>query len=292
MKYVIGFIALCLTGFYESNAQVIAHSKNVSKAKNVHAKNKTATKPKNYIKVFYESPTDSLHSVWYEAFKEDRFLEQMAGTINKVFKINKPLTLSLRNCGVVNAFYNSETKELILCYEMLHHLFNFYKDSIQDENELGTKIGNTLTFIYFHEVGHALIDILDVPLTGKEEDAADYFSFYFLASNEVTEGVQATMEGANFFLENYNKMVSDTAYQRLKAEGKEPQLPFWDEHSLDMQRFYSIASLIYGSNPEKYNHFVELGLLGNRRPGNAIAEYKKIKKGWDKLLNPYIKFKN
>ena len=58
-----------------------------------------------------------------------------------------------------------------------------------------------------------------------------------------------------------------------------------------MQRFYTIASLIYGSNPEKYDYFIKSGYLGNRRPAIAIAEYQKIKKGWDRVLKPYIKFR-
>lgn len=243
------------------------------------------------VKVYYEPTQDSSFLVWHDSFKEDRFLETMGKVVNDVFRMERQLTLSLRDCGVTNAFYSSERKELILCYQMLDYLYKSYADSIPDPTELGEKIGNVLSFIYFHEIGHAMIDLLDIPLTGKEEDAADYFSFYFLASNEVPEGVKATMEGANFFLQSYQKMVSDTSYQRLKKEGKEPELPFWDEHSLDMQRFYTIASLIYGSNPEKYDYFIKSGYLGNRRPAIAIAEYQKIKKGWDRVLKPYIKFR-
>lgn len=243
------------------------------------------------VKVYYEPTQDSSFLVWHDSFKEDRFLETMGKVVNDVFRMERQLTLSLRDCGVTNAFYSSERKELILCYQMLDYLYRSYADSIPDPTELGEKIGNVLSFIYFHEIGHAMIDLLDIPLTGKEEDAADYFSFYFLASNEVPEGVKATMEGANFFLQSYQKMVNDTAYQRLKKEGKEPELPFWDEHSLDMQRFYTIAALIYGSNPEKYDYFIGSGYLGNRRPAIAIAEYQKIKKGWDRVLKPYIKFR-
>lgn len=248
-------------------------------------------KPKDYIKIVYEEPDDSAFISWYNSFREEKFLEGMRKVINDVFIIKKPLTLSTRTCGAINAFYSSEKKELTLCYEILHFLYNFYESRYNDPDSLGHKIGMALTFIYFHEVGHALIDILDIPITGKEEDAADYFSFYFLASNEVPEGVEATMEGANFFMDNYNKMIEDTAYQRLKKEGKEPPLPFWDEHSLDMQRFYTIAALIYGSNPDKYDYFINAGYLGDRRPGIAISEFKKIKKSWDRVLKPYIRFK-
>ncbi len=288
MKYyllIFSTLILC-------SINLIAQKKVTNKKNNNSIYESLKLKPstEKKIKVVYEPTYDSNFVVWYETFKNDKFLEKMAKNISNVFKLNKQLTLSLRECGQVNAFYSSNKKELILCYEILHYFMTTYQDSLPDPEELGTKIGNVLTYVYFHEVGHALIDILDIPLTGKEEDAADYFSFYFLASNEVPEGVKATMEGANFFLQQYNKMITDTTYIRLKQEGKEPQLPFWDEHSLDIQRFYTIAALIYGSNPEKYDYFITDGLIGDRRPANAIEEYKKIKRGWDKVLKPYIKF--
>lgn len=265
----------------------------VKKNKEIYPWLHTTPKTEKKIKVVYETTTDTNFTVWYETFKNEKFLEKMAKVVNSVFKLEKQLTFSVRSCGEVNAYYSSTKQELILCYELLDDLYKIYADSLSELNpdSLGAKIGNTLTFVYFHEMGHALIDLLDIPITSQEEDAADYFSFYFLASNEVPEGVTATMEGANYFMQSYQKMIKDTAYQRYVAENKEAPLPFWDEHSLDAQRFYNLASLIYGSNPEKYHYFIEAGYLGGRRPGIAIKEFKKIKKGWDRLLKPYIKFK-
>jgi hypothetical protein len=153
---------------------------------------------------------------------------------------------------------------------------------------MATKVGQALAFIYFHEIGHALIDILDIPLTGKEEDAADYFSFYFLASNEVPEGVAGTMEGARFFKEM--SIVRDSVNAERIKKGEKVELPFWDEHSFEMQRFYTIFSLIYGSNPDKYDYLIEEGYLGERRPQIAINEYKKIKRGWDRVLKDHIRW--
>jgi hypothetical protein len=245
---------------------------------------------KDYITTYYEEPLDSSHQVWYKTFKEEKFLEKMKGVLNDVFKINKPLKLSMRECGQINAFYNPDDKELILCYEILEFLKKQYEDRYPDPDSLGTKIGQALTFIYFHEVGHALIDLLDIPLTGKEEDAADYFAFYFLASNEVPEGVEATSEGANFF-KDLSKARDSMNMEKIK-KGETVDLPFWDEHSFEMQRFYTIFSLIYGSNPDKNEYLAENGFLGKRRRAIAISEYKKIKKGWDRVLKDFIKWKN
>ena len=43
--------------------------------------------------------------------------------------------------------------------------------------------GNVLS-IFYHEFGHALVDILGVPVMGREEDAADALSV--VLTNEIT----------------------------------------------------------------------------------------------------------
>lgn len=248
-------------------------------------------KVKDYIKVSYEKPIDTNHLVWYETFKEEKFLEQIAKTLNSTFKITKPFKITCKECGVVNAFYNSNTKELEICYEIFEDIRKKYEKYTSNPDSLGTRIGYTFSFILYHEIGHALIDFFDIPLTGKEEDAADYFAFYILGSNDVDEGVSACLEGANFFKEMHNDMLSDTAYQRINKEGKALDvLPFWDEHSFNLQRYYSINSLLFGSNPDKYQDLYYDGKIGYRRPGNAIQEYQKIKRGWTKVLQNYIKW--
>ncbi len=255
--------------------------------------NKTAIKKKpikkNYISIEYQEPYDTAHTVWYESFKEEKYLETMASVLNSTFKINTPLKLSLKECGTPNAFYNSEKKELILCYEFLEFLRKMYENKYATPEEWGTKVGYVLSFIYFHEVGHTLIDLYDLPITGKEEDAADYFSFYLLGSNQVPEGELACVEGASFFADL--SVYRDSINTILVKEGKPANaLPFWDEHSFDMQRFYNIFSLMYGSNPKKNAYLLDLKLLGERRPEIAISEYKKIKNGWNKILKDYIKW--
>lgn len=245
---------------------------------------------KSMIKVVYEIPgVDSLDP-WVEGFKEAAFLDTMASVINKLFILKKNLTLSMKQCYVVNAFYNDENREITLCPELVKFLYDFYKPHINNQDSLSTRVGNTVAFVYFHEVGHAMIDLLDIPITGKEEDAADYFSFYLLGSNGVEEGVNAVLDGASFFFDNYQQMISSPEYDSLKKAGKETlAFPFWDEHSLDAQRFYTLTCLLYGSDPDKYDFIRDKGYLGGRRPGICIKEFQKIKRSWDRLLEPHLR---
>ena len=67
------------------------------------------------------------------------------------------------------------------------------------------------------------------------------------------------------------------------------ELPFWDEHSLDAQRVYNIACLIYGSDPEVYNDLVGDDGLPSDRAERCPDEFAQKVKSWEKLLANYTK---
>jgi Putative metallopeptidase len=50
-----------------------------------------------------------------------------------------------------------------------------------------------------HEVGHVLIDVLNLPTTGRDEDVVDEFSTLLLLEGE-EEGEKAVINAAEWFL--------------------------------------------------------------------------------------------
>jgi len=80
--------------------------------------------------------------------------------------------------------------------------------------------------------------------------------------------------------------VSFLLYASLN-EG-EPQV-YWDEHSLDEQRFYDTVCLIYGRDPEKYAYLVHDGTLPRERAEFCGEEYDRISMAWQTLLAPVLK---
>jgi hypothetical protein len=63
---------------------------------------------------------------------------------------------------------------------------------------------------------------------------------------------------------------------------------FYDEHSLDEQRFYNIACLIYGADPTKYKGLVENKVLPEARARRCPTEWARISSAWTSLLKPYL----
>ena len=66
-------------------------------------------------------------------------------------------------------------------------------------------------------------------------------------------------------------------------------LSFWDEHSLDEQRFYNILCWIYGKDSEGYQYLVDDETLPTDRAERCPAEYDRMNRSWEALLAPYMK---
>ncbi len=132
---------------------------------------------------------------------------------------------------------------------------------------------NTVNFVFFHEVGHALIDVHNIPATGSEEDAVDQFSAYTLMEFS-NLGAQTVYDATNFFLYLHSTYGIN-------------QSSFADTHSLSIQRFYDLNCYVYGSDTS-ISYIVEEGYLSIERAQNCPYEYSKIVSSWNLLLDPIM----
>lgn len=116
-------------------------------------------------------------------------------------------------------------------------------------------IRSNILATFYHEIGHGLIDVLQLSVLGREEDAADSLSAVLIHNLwEEEAAAQMVYDTASAFL------VYDSEAQ---MGGAEPA--YWDEHSLDMQRYYNLVCLYYGADPEaREADAIELGLPENR----------------------------
>lgn len=229
------------------------------------------------FQVRYEAIRNAGYQEWEAAFQESRLLEDTVQELNGVFALPADVPVVLRECGEVNAFYDPETREISLCYELVEDLaaMFFAEEQTDEEAEAaGTSVANATMFTFYHELGHALIDLYDLPITGREEDAVDQLAAMILLQGG-DEGEDAAIDGANSFITEEETELDDLA--------------FWDEHSLNDQRFYNILCWLYGKNPQDYQYLVEDEFLPADRAERCPGEYERMSTSWDTLLSPYVK---
>lgn len=218
--------------------------------------------------VTYNPSKIEAHESYRQLLEGNRVFEKFAEGLNKTIRIPNQVDIQLVDCNTINAFYDPSGKRIIVCYELIDYFLTVFKPVAKSNDELATAVFGAVAFSFFHEVGHGLIDQLELPAVGREEDSADQIATLTLIGTG-DEGVGMALSGAYWF--------------QLQQKGGN-ETPFWDEHAFDGQRFYNIVCLIYGSDPAKYGNFVESGTLPAARAKRCPEEYGKIGRAWNKLL--------
>ena len=206
--------------------------------------------------------------------EELKSLRDVADALNKSFSLPHDIFIGFDNCEEANAFYDPVEKRITVCYELAGDIYEAFKGDYKTDEQVEEAVTNATTFVFFHELGHALVDAYDLPITGREEDAVDQLSVLLLADG-TREGEQMVLDAA-------------VAFSR-QANGELDELAFADEHSLDQQRYYNIICLLYGRDEEKFASLVHNGTLPQSRAERCGDEFARVDKAWDSLLAPYAK---
>lgn len=126
-----------------------------------------------------------------------------------------------------------------------------------------------------HELAHALIYQYQIPVLGKEEDAADSLANVLLIEF-FENGQEIVLSAADLF------DLESTDRNTLTDED------FWDEHSLDEQRYYTALCHVYGSASDKYQQLVQQQYISSERAEYCIEDYAVQADSWLTLLAPYL----
>ena len=131
--------------------------------------------------------------------------------------------------------------------------------------------------MFLHETGHAVFDLLKVPVFGREEDAADLFSAYIMLQ---------------FGKEHAHRLILGSAYQYqadlLIPQVSVPFTKFANEHGIAVQRYFNLLCIAYGADQKLFADVVEKGYLPKDRAEGCDSEYEQTAFAFKKLIYPYI----
>lgn len=208
--------------------------------------------------------------------KEDKTLEKAADRLNRSLILPRDIYLRTKDCGQSNAFYNPQDVSITICYELMEHFYKIFRSVGDNDQKAYDSMFDAITFVFLHEMGHALVDQYNLPVTANEEDAADRLSSFVCIEELGDDGVRAILAAADAMrIESKMKTTSE----RDMA----------DEHLLQEQRFFNSLCMVYGSNPEKYTNFVDKGYLPQERAVRCPSEYDRTAGSWSDLLAPWRK---
>jgi hypothetical protein len=241
----------------------------------------TAFDQSNRVSIAYVPPETSALQGIYDLLREHRALERIQEILSP-FRSPEELTIKTAECKEVNSWYKRENFKptVTICYEFLKRIM----ESLPNEtNPDGVTPADAAVGQFFwvtlHEVGHATFDILDVPIFGHPEDAADNFATYVLL--QFGEGqAHRLIAGAAWawrtYLGDYKK--NPVVPLRLSA--------FGSDHGLPQERFYNLVCLAFGADRVGFADLANY-LPPTRTPGCAF-EYRTLVRAFEKEITPHI----
>ncbi len=132
--------------------------------------------------------------------------------------------------------------------------------------------------IFYHELGHAVIDIEALPIFAQEEDAADVFSILLIDTFWEPDAAEelAWYASTGFWAEAI-----------FRGEGGET-IAWWDVHSPDERRFYNTVCLFYGADPDARTDFAEELDLPEERADSCPEEFDLAIESWGPVIDEML----
>lgn len=211
--------------------------------------------------------------VIHQDLQRSQFLENLAAEMSRGIQLPQQVVISLGECGSPNAFYNPRFHVIVLCHELIEQVTNgILRDfsRVATQKEIADSISGGIGFIFMHELGHALIHVLEIPILGREEDAADQIGAYFLLTQSAAP---YGLAGALWFFRP-NTLI----YTRRH---------FSDEHSIGPQRQSNLACWAFGKNPNQYQYLLR-NYVTRERAVRCGAEYRQLETSVRKLLGGHV----
>ncbi|KJY82153.1 hypothetical protein TW81_15020 [Vibrio galatheae] len=187
-------------------------------------------------------------------------------------------TLTIEYGSEQGPLYDPDQHLVQIPYQFYQQALDYFKHNKYDEKygkSAQSGAMDTLLHTLLHEAGHAYIADQKIPILGKEEDAVDNFAAMIMIEY-VDNGDDAAISAADMFA--------------FESEDRPDYYDFGeyiDEHSFDLQRYFSTLCLVYGSDPEKHQDLldeVENDYLAERKDF-CVFNYSNVAQNWHTYLS-------
>ena len=228
------------------------------------------------VSVRYVPPKNPIHQKIYVDLKQREALEGLQEFLSPI-RLPEELRISLAGCdGEPDAFY--EDAAITICYEYINELWeNMLEETTLDGVAPTDLVIGPLFEVSLHEVAHALFDMLELPVLGREEDAADQVAAYIMLQVGELEA---------------RRLIIGTAYAyKTDEERSGPCRPVEDyssEHSTPAQRGFNLLCIAYGADSKLFADIVSRGYLPEERAEYCEEEYEQVQDAFEILIKPHL----
>ena len=223
------------------------------------------------IEVAYVEPTNPDYRPLYDRLKKRQPLEELQQFLAPL-RLPRKMLLRTAQCGA--AYQPYVGGPVTICYE--------YIDQIErlapfQATPSGVKRADAITGAFvqvaLHQVAEAVFNVLQIPVWGRAEDAADKLAGLIMMQFGKDVALR-TLTGTAYFFE-----ASDRTWT-----GSD----FSDQRSTEAQRYYNYLCIAYGGDPATFGYVVKTGALPKARADGCAHEYNELIYAFDKTIMPFV----
>jgi Putative metallopeptidase len=226
------------------------------------------------VEIVYKEPRTAALKPIAERVKQRRVLEQLRVFLAPL-RLPRKLTINVDECSAPMREYTPQGP-VVICYEVIDQIEKVAAKAdpvVRDRVLIGAFVQAA-----FHETAHAVFDILQVPVWGRANDAADRLAAFIMVNFGEDVAMQTILGTATFF--------------RLSGRtwtGSE----FAEVSSPEAQRFFNYLCIALGGAPKSFDFLVnpkdnEEQLLPDRRAERCKAEFEQVRMAFNLRIMPYV----
>lgn len=170
------------------------------------------------LRPVYLPSTNEHYDAYRKALAAEHIFDDIAANLDKVIALPHVVDIQTSDCGQAGALYDPANRRIIVCYELFAHYLQRFRATTRSNDQLGTKVIGAGLFVFFHLLGHALIEQWKLTTGGNPERAADELAALMLV-RAGKNGPAAAYGGAAWLALTGNKPDKQLA-------------PFWSEHGV------------------------------------------------------------
>ena len=213
--------------------------------------------------------------VW---LRQNQYFEKQVSYLNEHVKLPKDTIIGLGECQEKKAYYNKDTKMIVVCYELISDIYEKltkeYKSKGFTEKHISKITLDVIDFIFYHQVSHAIIEIISnnekTTIINNNEYFVDSLSYHIKSLIQKDKEKYSIGNISLWF-----KIMHET--KNLEKEH------MWNMHVLDLERLSKIACQDSSFNSTLTLDYIQKGILTKQNIIECKSELIEQKQKLEKI---------
>ncbi len=228
------------------------------------------------VQRIYEPPMSAADQRILNEIKQSGVVSEIIRLMNNEFTLTDNLTIRIG--APKGPLFDNQYGEIAIPYSFITITRNVFTTAWPGKSpeQVNDATMDVLMHVLLHEMGHALLDLFDIPAIRNEENEVDDLAAILLVEM-FEDGDKIVLNAARAF---------DLQKTRYGAYAREHR---GTEHGLSEERFRNMACLVYGSDPKKYPDLLQNTGLTADDAVECEHRYKIRRDYWLDTLGPNMK---